>query len=372
MNCPRCLREIPEDAVICCYCSRTIIKKAPSKIHQRANGTGTAYKRGKTWTAVITSGWFQEKNGNIKQKRLTKGGFKTKTDALEYCLKIKKVGKYETTKPPTLFECWDLFRTSKLQKVSKSKQIAYQIAWKKLKEIWSFPINKINAKTLIRIVHEQSETYYPARDMKTLLKQLFRLASADGWANKDLPDFIVLPKNEEKARDAFTKEEQERMWQAYESGDNRVALALIMIYTGMMPGEMRNLKKKMIDFESKKIFGVGMKTDVRKASPVYIPEDIITVLADEVERSLPKSEYVWVRTMKKFYDTYYAGIEAAGCRRLTPYSCRHTTATRLSINEMIAPSTIKKIMRWSTTKMLDRYTHPSDEDIVLASNTLKR
>ena len=40
--------------------------------------------------------------------------------------------------------------------------------------------------------------------------------------------------------------------------------------------------------------------------------------------------------------------------------------------EGIAPQTIKRIMRWSTTRMLDRYTHPSQDDALRAINTLKR
>ena len=71
-------------------------------------------------------------------------------------------------------------------------------------------------------------------------------------------------------------------------------------------------------------------------------------------------------------EDYYAVLEAAKCRRLEPYSCRHTTATALAISEGIAPQTIKKVMRWSTTKMLDRYTHPDDQEAIEAVNRLSR
>ena len=45
---------------------------------------------------------------------------------------------------------------------------------------------------------------------------------------------------------------------------------------------------------------------------------------------------------------------------------------RLAINQLIAPQTIKRVMRWSTTKMLDRYAHPDDSDVLAAANTLKK
>ena len=57
-------------------------------------------------------------------------------------------------------------------------------------------------------------------------------------------------------------------------------------------------------------------------------------------------------------------------RHLAPYSCRHTTATALAITEGIAPQTIKKVMRWSTTRMLDRYAHPTQNDALAAVDTI--
>ena len=73
-----------------------------------------------------------------------------------------------------------------------------------------------------------------------------------------------------------------------------------------------------------------------------------------------------------WYADYYAALEAAGCRRLTPYSCRHTTATALAVTKNIAPQTVKKVMRWSTARMLDRYAHPDNDAALAAVNTLSK
>ena len=67
---------------------------------------------------------------------------------------------------------------------------------------------------------------------------------------------------------------------------------------------------------------------------------------------------------------YYNALAAAGCRRLEPYSCRHTTATALAIDRSIAPQVVKRVMRWSTTRMLDRYAHPDTEDALQAVDSL--
>lgn len=53
-------------------------------------------------------------------------------------------------------------------------------------------------------------------------------------------------------------------------------------------------------------------------------------------------------------------------------SCRHTTATIHAVDEHTPPQVLQKIMRWSSTKMMDRYVHPDDSDAHEAANTMKR
>ena len=234
------------------------------------------------------------------------------------------------------------------------------------------PVSLLTVSDLRRVVDEKAKTYYLAKDMKVVLGHLFDLAGADGHVNRNLPDYIILPELNEKERTPFTDDEQAALWRIYDAGDRRAALPLIMIYTGMMPGEMQGLRPEMIHFDTQEIIGASIKTKVRKASPIYLPDTIIPVLISEMEQSTSKTGYVWARNEEAFYKNYYAALEAAGCRRLEPYSCRHTTATALAINEGIAPQTVKKIMRWSTTRMLDRYAHPDNEDAKAAINTLSR
>ena len=54
MNCPKCLKLIPDDALLCCYCGKRI-QQDPNrkKKEKRPNGTGNVYKRGETWTARV-------------------------------------------------------------------------------------------------------------------------------------------------------------------------------------------------------------------------------------------------------------------------------------------------------------------------------
>lgn len=370
MVCPRCKKEIPDDSMLCCYCGRTIKRKPPSRSHQRGNGTGYAYKRRSGWTAVYTYGWHRDENGKNHRHNVTKGGFKTKNEALEY-ITILKNGSVKK-QAPSLLHYWELYRDHEYEKLSDNKKMSYKIAWNKMAAIQHRAVDSLTVEDLRRTVSAKTKTYYPAKDMKTVLSHLFDLAGADRWVDKDLPDFIILPELSEKERIPFSEDEQAALWKRYDEGDRRAAIPLIMIYTGMMPGEIQGLKLDMIDIDHQRIVGASIKTKVRKASPIYLPDTIIPVLIDEMQHSTSKKGYVWPHNEDKFYADYYAALEAAGCRRLEPYSCRHTTATALAISEGIAPQTIKKVMRWSTTKMLDRYTHPDDQDAIEAVNRLSR
>lgn len=337
------------------------------RVKARANGTGTARKRGPTWTSVVVVGWRPSKDGSHKVPIYrTKGGFTSRKEALNHCSTLlnqvagKKIA-------PNLTSYWNTYKDGEMLKLSDSKQTAYKIAWGRLADISLRKVDTLTVADLRSIVDEKTKTYYPARDMKVLLGHLFDLAGADGWVNRDLPDYIILPEKDEKERTPFTEDEQKKLWKAYENGCADTAIPLIMIYTGMMTGEMRQLRTDMINFDEKKIVGVGLKTAVRKASAVYLSESIIPVLQAVSDG---KEGLLWPCSENDFYERYYAALETAGTRRLTPYSCRHTTATALAITENVAPQTVKKLMRWSTSKMLDRYAHPDDKDAQEAINKL--
>lgn len=370
-TCHKCNREAPEGAVYCPFCGRPLNPKRNK--HKRGNGQGTAVQRGKTWTARVVVA-YKLSNDDPPHKQpvyRTKGGFKTKREALDYCVTLKAQDFKPKGPAPQLIAYWQIYENGELESLSKSKQTAYKGAWRKLKAIHYRPVDQLTVAELRETVNAVASTYYTVRDCKSVLTNLFKLAGADGWCSKDIPSYIVMPKLEEKQRTAFTVEEQTALWKLYESGDLRAAIPLLMICTGIMPGEAQNLRVEHIDLASRKITGVGVKTKVRKATPVYIPHDLLPVMEDLISNA-QSSGYIFVRNEDKWYTDYYSALAAAKCRRLEPYCCRHTTATRLAITENIAPQTIQRMMRWSTTKMLDRYAHPDDADVFQAANTFTR
>lgn len=381
MICPKCKHSPPDGSVFCPQCGKKLTVTQRRRTKSRGNGTGSAYYDPvhHYWIAQVIDGYrplpdnIQDPE-NRKQRipiKKTKGGFKRKEDALAYCKELKNAAPKVVV--PALSDYWNIYESNELKALSKSKQSAYKIAWNRLEPLHKYPVNTISVSDLRTVISNSCSTHYTATDCKRVLSALFKLIGADGHASKDLPSYIITPKLEEKERETFTDIEQAALWKLYESGDLRAAPVLLMIYTGMMPGEVIKLRADQIDLEHRQIVGAGMKTKVRKATPIVLAECILPVVEDLIANARPDGRLWTVMDPDDWRNKYYyPALEAAGCRRLTPYSCRHTTATALAITEGIAPQTIKKVMRWSSTRMLDRYAHPDQSDALDAVNTIKK
>ena len=175
----------------CCYCG--VKQTPPSRAGRRGNGQGTAAKRGNTWTALWTLG-FAVQDGKLKQKRGSKGGFKTKKEALAYAANPET----NVRRIPTLSEYWAVYEKTDYLDLSHSKQTAFDIAWKKLSDLAHREIGSITIGDIQDVVNRKAPTYYPAKDMKTVLSHLYKRAVAEGTARTNLAEFIRLPALEEK------------------------------------------------------------------------------------------------------------------------------------------------------------------------------
>ena len=172
MICRKCSGEIPDGSAFCNHCGTKQGEPKKGGVKRRGNGQGSAYKRGRTWTLVVTVG----RTAHGTYKRLYKGGFKTKREALEYAPQL--LGD-ESTVARTLSYYYESWAKSDAPKLSASKQSAYKVAWKRMEAIQHLPVKKLTIVQLRDLVAEEAPTHYPARDMKSLLSHLLKLAIAD-------------------------------------------------------------------------------------------------------------------------------------------------------------------------------------------------
>lgn len=335
--------------------------------HKRGNGSGTARKRGTTWTAIWTIGTVLE-DGKVRQVRRTKGGFRTKTEALAFAAQPTADSNGQA---PSLYSYWETWKNNELPKLSKSKQTAYKIAKAKMEAIMFRPIDKLTIKELQAEVDIKATTYYTAKDCKTLLSHLYRMGMAEEWIHTNLADFINLPPLDEKELQPFSEIELHKLWDNYGKGEYFVGFILLMIYTGMMPGELFQLKKDMVNWDTYEIKGCGLKTKKRKETPIVFPEVIAPLLLDLCQQSQSRVGNVLCMNRDNFYTRYHDTLKLAGVRDLPPYSCRHTTATALALGN-IAPSVIQEVMRHTKFSTTQRYIHPDMASAHYAINSLDK
>lgn len=372
-DCIKCGQQLPDEAIYCYICGKKQTE-AEKKTKSRGNGTGTVYKCGNGWAAEVTLGYTQGADGKKQRIFKRKKGFKTKKDANAYIFAVlpKSANWADSAAPATkitLEHYWTIFKENKLSKLSESKQIHYHTAHNKVKDIMVAELRTLTISSLQEKVNQVAPTYYPAKDVKTLLTQLFDMAMAEQVVPVNIAEHIELPKNEEDQPNPFTEQEVTNLWKDYAAGNWFTGYALLMIYTGMMPGELVGLKTEMIDLDNKVIVGAGKKTKKRKQTPMVLADCIIPVVEDlmqyaKEDKFLPFREDDYRKRFKLMLDRCHCRTD------LVPYSCRHTTATGLAL-ENIAMPVIKEVMRHTKITTTEKYIHLDTDPLLNAVNTLK-
>lgn len=362
MICRYCHQKAP-DAPYCCFCGRPQEIRRSAK--KRGNGQGSARRRGKTWTGIRPGYQFTDEDG-LHRVRPTKGGFETKKAALEWA----SASSSAVDGSPKLIDLWTQYKEHDLPLLSKNRQCAYKIARNKLEPLMGRQIHTLRLEELQATIDSSCPSFYTARDCKTVLKAMYKKAMSDNESLvvKNVADFIVLPKSEEAEATPFTPEELTKMWTAFDKGDYFIGYILLMCYTGMMPAELLSCKKDMVNTEKCEIFGCGAKTKSRKKSVIVYPE----ILRPVVESLLKaKGDKLLSINKDNFYIEFYDCLERNGVGKKVPYSCRHTYGTE-AVKLGVHPAVVQQMLRHSTQKTQERYTHLSADEAHEAAKLFSR
>lgn len=362
MICRKCKADVP-DAPFCCQCGAK--QQEVTKRSKRGNGQGYVWKRGKSWYAQITLYSYKE-NDKRRQKRKTKGGFSTKKDAIEYLTTLKLS---DTKAAPKLIDLYADFETHDLPALSKSKRSGYKKARERIDALMGIRIDDLTLRQMQNVIDETCDSFYKARDCKNLLSKLYQKAMPDQYVTQNLSTFISIPVNEESEPVPFTTEEVDKMWAAFADGELFVGYLLLMIYSGMMPGELFACRKDMIDLDKCEIYGCGKKTKTRKQNAIVFADCVRPVVEELIawkddDKLVNVHETLW-------YAEYHEVVKKLGIRDLPPYSCRHTTGTEAARQNLNA-AIVQKIMRHAKITTSQRYIHLGTEDAHKGVNVLPK
>lgn len=323
MICLKCKNEVP-DGKYCLLCGACQERK-PTSRRVRSNGMGTAYKRGKTWTATVTIAW-KNMGENVKPLpvKRTKGGFKTKREALEYCSTLRGTEKEVKITFAQLYAKW---KPQYEPRISASTMRGHTSAYNWFKPIWYLDFKEICTEDLQQCVEACTAGKRTKENMKSLAMLLFKYAGANKIAEHNYAQYIYCGNDEKGTRPPFTTDEVELIRQSIGKIDY-ADYVYCMIYTGFRPNEMLSLTVDAYDAPHKTLTG-GFKTDAGKNRTVTLSPKIQPI----VERLSHNETYLFPRKDgKKMDDKMFREIafnplmEALKIKDRVPYSCRHTFA----------------------------------------------
>lgn len=319
----------------------------------RGNGQGTVFKlpNGK-WRVEITLGWDEIDNGKKKRAVKTKSGFKFKRDAVEW-LKQYCGGNADAVERITFNDIYRLWSATHYTNITKDMEYTYTGAYKRCEPLYYKLFADIKPADWQRIVDNCQQSRRTKRSIKDLANGMYKYAMANDYVSKNYAEYIKLPPKEETTKDAFTQEEINKIWSAYHNGDNFAGIILVMIYTGMRPGEFLALTKDNIMIDERCIVGAGIKTKTSKSRIIPIAECIYSIVQSLCDKTDGK---IYGQHEKVFRYCFKDALDKAGVRPLTPHSCRHTCATALALAE-VPPAVIQAVMGHTDYSTTLQYTH---------------
>jgi len=336
MVCRKCHQSVP-DAPYCCLCGAKQEYTPPKQRAQRKRGNnqGTVIKRGKTYTAICNAVTYNDGDKLIR-KRISKGGFATRRDAVAYLptLAMRVSGENAVDKDMTLKELYELWSKQHENDVSKSTMNCYKAAWKYYDSIQYYKVQNIKTATLQECLDSCGKGRRTQENMKALGTMLFRMAMSNDLADKNYAEGLIPRGERQEPREPFTDVELQKMWKIVNDGDydyltNHIDIVLILCYTGFRLEELLGLKLESYHEEPDWAYFVGgLKTEAGRNRIVGISPKILPL----VKRHL-KDGYIFSKNGKKIAaktfreDIYYPALDAAGIQHKVPHCCRHTFAT---------------------------------------------
>lgn len=343
MLCRKCKQEIPDNSVFCNHCgTRQEPAKRSTKGRTRGNGEGTVYQRGKTWTARVIVGWWVDDNCVAHPHLRTKGGFKTKKEALDYIPELRKseADHFTNITFQKLYERWYADHETK---VGESTMKGYASAFNHFKPIWGLKFAVLITDDLQRCLDTGGKGRRTKELMKALGSSLYNYAKARKIVETNFAELLYVGNEKKGTHPAFTSKQVEQIREAAAAGDVRAIYTYCLIYLGFRPGEMLCLTRDAYhnDEEGEYLVGGG-KTEAGTDRTVPISPKIkpyiyqLILKADPV--LFPRADGKAMDD-KWFRDRYFYPLLAdLGLQPMpdkehpavfVPYSCRHTFANLL-------------------------------------------
>lgn len=372
MICPKCTKQIPDDAILCCYCGRKIVITRSNQ-KKRGNGEGSAYKRGSTWTVRVSLPGYTDDEGRLHRKRPTKGGFKTKGDALAYAETLRN-GPLSAS-DISLDKVFTEWSESYKNRVGASTMAGYKAAYKHFSEIVWKPISEIRPAELQAQIDACKNGKRTKQMMKVVAGLLWKFAMDNDLTAKDAAKNLYTGNDATTTREPFSDLDLKKIRKAVGT-EPYADYVLALCYTGFRPGELLELDKTAVNMKRKYITGGG-KTEAGTDRIVTIPPAITQIIRSRMDAAGTTALFPNLANGKKMSHEYFRKycfdplMEKLGISGKVPYSCRHTYSNLLKNAPGDTGDKARLMGHTDYTFTQERYQSSDIKDLRAITNALK-
>ena len=324
------------------------------RMKSRGNGTGCAYysQKYRYWVAQAVVDWRypdDEKKQLIPVKK-TKGGFRTRDQALQYCPILKAEHNGPTAAEMTLQQVYDAWEPWYSPRVDPSTMASYRAAYHYYSKLADQPITQISAGDLQECMDACPKGKRTHQNMKVVAGLLWKYAKSKHIVSQIESETLFTGRGQSVKRDALTDLEVERIRQAI--GQHRYAEYIFCLcYLGFRPGEVLEIRKsQVIDHKGRLFIIEGKKTEAGRGRTVPVHQKIENIIRDRL--MVPGTDllfpmYQFTKPSKKAPVPLFTGFKQMSdnyfresvfkriCAALdiaegkVPYGARHTFSNKL-------------------------------------------
>lgn len=254
-------------------------------------------KRRNPWRARKTVGWIiDEKTKKTKQTYITVGYYETRQKALQ-ALSEFNTNPYDLNANKITFaEVYEKWSEKKFTEISASNVNGYKASYKLCEAIYDTKFADLKLAHLQGVVDTSGRNYPTLKKLKIMFNQLFDYAVMNEIITKDkqIVEYLNIGKEEKSTKHyRFTDAEVETLWR-WADGNEYVQVILMLIYSGVRPGELFNTKRTAVDLEAG-YFTIEKGKNVNAARKVPIHD-----------RTLPFFEH-WLNKNREYLITNISG-----------------------------------------------------------------
>lgn len=243
----------------------------------------------------------------------------------------------------TLCEIYSDWRAVYFRKIGRKGKEGYENAWKTLSVLGQSQIQELTIQDYQIVVDLlKSKSLSLQQKLLQLIGQICKYAAANRIEVINPTPYLVLEGSKGESREIFSDEEISRLFLYAESGgalSNDAKIVLVLIFTGLRPEELFEVKTEDVELIDNCIYTLGSKTEAGRKRIVPLISQIMPFVLDFYSQKgsrdylilSPKGCRVnlgnWRK--RKFYPLMNE-LEINtpdDPHRLVPYSCRHTYAS---------------------------------------------